>query len=84
MEYYIKERNWKQILEFIKGIKGMHSKDEKRLRIFIEAVWREVVANGNFCQKSMAITEVYTNDLRDGAKGVFGKIYWSTQNKSQT
>ncbi|OAM01650.1 MAG: transposase [Wolbachia endosymbiont of Dactylopius coccus] len=39
MEYYIKERNWKQILEFIKGIKGMHSKDEKRLRIFIEAVW---------------------------------------------
>ncbi len=28
MEYYIKERNWKQILEFIKG---MHSKNEKRL-----------------------------------------------------
>ncbi len=39
MKYYIKERNWKQILEFIKGIKGMHSKDEKRLRIFTEAVW---------------------------------------------
>lgn len=33
MEYYKKERNWKQVLEFIKGVKGMHSKDEKRLRI---------------------------------------------------
>ncbi|WP_265039745.1 IS5 family transposase [Wolbachia endosymbiont (group A) of Trypoxylon clavicerum] len=39
MQYYIKEENWKQILEFIKSVKGMHSKDEKRLRIFIEAVW---------------------------------------------
>lgn len=38
MEYYIKEENRKQILEFIKSVKGMHSKDEKRLRIFIEAV----------------------------------------------
>ncbi|MDR1139841.1 MAG: IS5 family transposase [Rickettsiales bacterium] len=35
----MKERSWEQILKFIKGVKGMHSKDEKRLRIFIEAVW---------------------------------------------
>ncbi len=26
MQYYIKEENWKQILEFIKSVKGMHSK----------------------------------------------------------
>lgn len=39
MESYIKERSWKQILEFIKGVKGMHSKDEKHLKILIEAVW---------------------------------------------
>ncbi|MGL9726092.1 MAG: hypothetical protein ACR5KV_05645 [Wolbachia sp.] len=36
MEYYIKERSWKQILEFIKSVKGMHSKDEKRLN---RGVW---------------------------------------------
>ncbi|WP_265016528.1 MULTISPECIES: IS5 family transposase [unclassified Wolbachia] len=39
MEYYIKEGNWKQILKFIGSEKGMHSKDEERLRIFIEALW---------------------------------------------
>lgn len=80
MEYYIKERNWKQILEFIKSVKGIYSKDEKRLN-------RSSVAygtnSGGFCQKSMAITEVYTNDLRGGAKGIFGRIYWSTQNEGQ-
>lgn len=38
MEYYIKEVNWKQTLEFIKSVKGMHSRDENRSRIFIEAV----------------------------------------------
>ncbi len=39
MEHYTKERKWEQLLKFIKGVKGMHSKDEKRLRVFIEAVW---------------------------------------------
>lgn len=32
-EYYIKKRNWKQIFDFMKGIKGMHSK----------AVWKKFI-----------------------------------------
>lgn len=39
MEYYIEKRKWEQIFEFLKEIKGIHSKNEKRLRIFMEAVW---------------------------------------------
>lgn len=49
MKYYIKERNWEQILKFIKGVKGMHSKDENLNRnsmakwlsvaIFAEDLW---------------------------------------------
>lgn len=39
MEYHIKENNWKQILEFLKSEKGIHSKNEEKLRIFVEAVW---------------------------------------------
>jgi hypothetical protein len=29
MQYYTKEENWKQILELIKSVKGINSKDEK-------------------------------------------------------
>ena len=47
MEYYIKERNWKQILEFLKSKKGVHTRNEERLRTFIEAIWY-VVRSG--CQ----------------------------------
>lgn len=39
MKYYIEETKWKQIFMFLKSIKGIHSKNEKRLRIFMEAVW---------------------------------------------
>lgn len=39
MEHNIKENDWKQILEFLKSEKRIHSKDENRLRVFIEAVW---------------------------------------------
>lgn len=39
MKYYIKERNWKQIFSFLKSVKGIHSKSEEKLRIFVEAVW---------------------------------------------
>lgn len=39
MEYHIKESNWKQIFSYLKSIKGIHSKNEKKLRMFIEAVW---------------------------------------------
>ncbi|VVC31093.1 Putative transposase IS4/IS5 family,Ankyrin repeat-containing domain,Ankyrin repeat [Cinara cedri] len=39
MEYYIQERKWKQIFTFLKSIKGIHSKDEDRLRRFMEAIW---------------------------------------------
>lgn len=39
MEYYIKEGNWKQIFSFLKSMKGIHSKNEEKLRIFVEAVW---------------------------------------------
>ncbi|WP_406829629.1 hypothetical protein [Wolbachia endosymbiont (group A) of Trypoxylon clavicerum] len=84
MQYYFKEENWKQILEFIKSVKGMHSKDEKRLRIFIEAVWY-IVRSGcqwRLYQKLMVITGVYISDLKDGVKEMSGKNCLNILNKS--
>ncbi|WCR57711.1 MAG: hypothetical protein PG980_000183 [Wolbachia endosymbiont of Ctenocephalides felis wCfeJ] len=75
MEYYIKEGNWKQIFGFLKSMKGIHSKNEEKLRMFVEAVgtWPKVAASGGFYLKYMAITEVYTGDLKSGVKRKFGK-----------
>ena len=72
MEYYIEKRKWEQICEFLKGVKGIHSKNEKRLRIFMEAVC-EVVVSGGFCQKIMVTTGVYTGGLKSGVKRKFGQ-----------
>jgi transposase len=47
MDYYIEEANWEKILDFLKGIKGLHTKNENSLRRFIEAIW--FVARGG-CQ----------------------------------
>ncbi len=39
MEYYIKQREWEIIFKTLLGIKGIHSRDEGRLRRFAEGVW---------------------------------------------
>ena len=39
MKYHLKEREWEQILEGLRKIKGVHTKQEGRLRRFMEAVW---------------------------------------------
>ena len=39
MKYYIDLNTWKQILEFLQQIKGIHTEDEVSLRRFIEAIW---------------------------------------------
>ena len=57
MVYYIQETKWKQIFEFLEGIKGIHSKNEKRLRIFMEAVWY-IIRSG--CQWRL-LPEIYGN-----------------------
>ncbi|RDD34625.1 hypothetical protein Wcon_01278 [Wolbachia endosymbiont of Cylisticus convexus] len=40
MKYHIKKEIWKQIFAFLKSTKGIHSKNEEKLRIFMEAVWQ--------------------------------------------
>lgn len=39
MDYNIAEPVWVQILSFLRTKKGLHTKDEQKLRKFIEAVW---------------------------------------------
>jgi transposase len=38
MKYYILESNWSTIFSFLKSQKGLHTNNESKLRIFIEAV----------------------------------------------
>ncbi|OAB82448.1 hypothetical protein WSTR_00480 [Wolbachia endosymbiont of Laodelphax striatellus] len=70
MEYYIEKRKWEQTFEFLKGVKGIHSKNEKKLRIFMEAVCG-VAVSGVFCQKFTAIRGVYIGGLKSGVKRKF-------------
>ncbi|KFJ39687.1 hypothetical protein DR85_2121 [Francisella tularensis] len=39
MNYHIKEVFWSIILSFLKSQKGIHTNDEAKLRLFIEAVF---------------------------------------------
>lgn len=39
MDYHIKEREWKDILSILRTRKDIRTKNEYKLRIFIEAVW---------------------------------------------
>ena len=39
MKYYIKSHKWKQILKFLRQIKGIHTEDEYILRKFVESIW---------------------------------------------
>ena len=39
MNYHIKEISWSSILSFLKSQKGIHTNDENKLRLFIEAVF---------------------------------------------
>ena len=39
MKYYIKSHKWKQILKFLRQIKGIHTEDEYSLRKFLESIW---------------------------------------------
>ncbi|MBD0391463.1 transposase [Wolbachia endosymbiont of Pentalonia nigronervosa] len=57
MKYYIQETKWKQIFANLKSVKGIHSKDEDRLRKFMEAIWY-IVRSG--CQWQL-LPEIYGN-----------------------
>jgi transposase len=39
MKYYINDNAWKAIYENLKHEKGLHTKDERKLRIFYESIW---------------------------------------------
>jgi len=39
MEYLIKEEAWEHILCFLRTIKGLHTKNEERARLFVEGVF---------------------------------------------
>ena len=39
MKYSIGWRSWEHMRAFLKSAKGIHTKGEVRLRLFIEAVW---------------------------------------------
>lgn len=39
MNYYIKNEEWKQIFDILSNIKGIHKRNEKKLRCFMEAIW---------------------------------------------
>lgn len=67
MEYYIRESNWVQIFEFLRSEKGIHSKNEKRLRVFMEAVWY-MVRSG--CQWRL-LPETYGN-----YRSIHRKVVW--------
>ena len=42
MDYGIEIRSWKVILSYLKTVKGLHNKNEEKLRVFVEAVWYAV------------------------------------------
>lgn len=39
MQYHIKERDWEVIYQNLQHEKGLHTKSEKKLRLFYEAIW---------------------------------------------
>lgn len=39
MHHYIESSAWEQILLYLRTLKGIHTKDEDKLRLFLEAVW---------------------------------------------
>lgn len=39
MQYHIKEEDWAIIYQNLRGEQGLHTKKEKKLRIFCEAIW---------------------------------------------
>jgi hypothetical protein len=48
MKYYISEANWSTILSFLKSQKGLHTSNEPKLRIFIEAVYYILKTGGQW------------------------------------
>jgi transposase len=47
MQYYIEEKDWEQIYQFLRTEKGIHTRQEASLRRFIEGIW--YIARGG-CQ----------------------------------
>ncbi|AEI36562.1 ISSod6 transposase, IS1301 [Francisella salina] len=83
MHYHIKEVFWSSILSFLKSQKGIHTNDEDKLRLFIEAVFY-VLRTG--CQwrmlpfyygKHRSIHKRF-KDWCD--KGIFSRLFKSVQN----
>ncbi|MBK2357822.1 IS5 family transposase, partial [Francisella hispaniensis] len=79
MNYHIKEVFWSSILSFLKSQKGIHTNDEDKLRLFIEAVlrtgcqWRMLPF---YYGKYRSIHKRF-KDWCD--KGIFSKLFKSVQ-----
>jgi transposase len=39
MKYFIKEKEWEEIFKILKPLKGIHTRNERQIRQFMEAVW---------------------------------------------
>lgn len=39
MNFHIKEKEWEQILKVLKSQKGLHTRNEEKLRQFMEGIW---------------------------------------------
>lgn len=43
MNYHIKNENWKQIFDIVTKFKGLHRRDEKRFKRFMDALLQQAV-----------------------------------------
>ncbi len=79
MNYYIKPSEWEQILSKLRSRKDIRTKNESKLRRFIEAIWYIVRSgvNGGYYHLIMAHGERYMIDFRLGLKRRFGMSYSS-------
>ncbi len=57
MKYHINSCAWEQIYVFLDGLKGIHTRGQGALRLFVEAVWFVV---GMGCQWRL-LPESYWN-----------------------
>jgi hypothetical protein len=76
MNYFIKEREWKEIFKILRSLKNIHTKNEAYLRQFIEAIWY-VSRTGDCFLRPMATGVPYIEDLKNGVIREYGKLYFS-------
>ncbi|WP_150468507.1 IS5 family transposase [Francisella sp. SYW-9] len=82
MNYHIKEVFWSSILSFLKLQKGIHTNDENKLRLFIEAIFY-VLRTGYQCRMLPFYYSKYRSihkRFKDWCdKGIFSDLFQSVQ-----